>query len=553
MTARINTMPSEESDSLIEQRISTGRSERELEMPSMIWTVVCSVGFVAFGFLAYICHLKLVSPNLNVPEQNSTSAFVARASFCSLLGVSIWFAIDLALVISIIMLGRTDEKRRFSQITLTKNRWFIALVFTLGVLSLVVNVYDETVDLISQPTEPGTAEPNIKKAVEEAIVHSSEAQSITATTFIMRNLTRVLLACSTFLGILLVKTILVDGLNFKMLFKNYEARIQRNYEDTKLLEMLNRITGKRMTSDTEKWATFVFKTISPEKEFADLPTLEYFFGTGDARKILGRFDIGGGNKLTRDEFVLVYQEILNEERRINMGMTQKVSVVKKLDLILWCILVPIGVFTSMSMIGAIKDSTTIKGLTNFASFTNSIPAQMGVLVSSSFVFAPILGEVVKSLVFIFLVEAFDIGDRILVDGILHEVHDMGLLYTSFIVDKKISVIQNVKIMDKSIVNLRETKASRKSFEFTFSSSSDFKNKVESLKTEISKEIGANPKIYIGKFEVCGYRLEKNDCISVRIEVVFRVQNQNVKVLHAREDGFVMVLHGIFKDVGLALV
>lgn len=540
--ARIKNMPPEESDSAVETKVSG--TEEEYKAPSRFWIPFFLLLSGFFTFSAYVVHSVLIAPRLDVVSQSEGSALGMRALFCALLGMAIWFLVDLVLVYFAIALNRVGEKKDFLQITLIRNRWFINLVLTLLILSLMITVYDKMVETeirVNTARDPDSRRESLvfESALGNGLNKETEPQESTAT-FFMNNLARVLLATSVFLAIFLLKTILLNGLNFKMLFKNYENRIQRNYEDSQLLELLNRLTGRKMFSGTDRWAAFVFKTISPDKDEISLHNLEYFFGAEDAERILSRFDIARDGRLTQEGFVLVYQEIMNEEKRITMGMTQKLSVVSKLDLILSAILMPIGGFVAMSIMG------------NIAGFTDSIPTQLGVVVSSSFVFAPVLVELIRSLIFIFLVEAFDIGDKILIDGVLHEVHDMGLLYTSFVVNKNVSVIQNIKVMEKPIVNLREAAVLKRSLEYTFISSVEFKKKIDLLKTEIAREIGENPHAYAGKFEICKYELQKADAISMHIEVVFRLQNQNMKALRAREDAFVMFLHDVFGSLGMVL-
>lgn len=530
MRTKIDNIPLEESDSFIEKVNTSGK---ELRKPSKIWLPIYFSGFLISGILAFLCHYTMIAPKITLSGQNKPSALGARVLLCVLLGLSIWFIVHLVLLYFAIILGRANEKKGFLQITLIKNGWLMSLVASLLVLSFAMNIYDEMIEI------------GIKSQVDKAA--GDEDNTTTMATFLMENLVKILLATSTFLGIFLIKAVLLDGLNFKMLFKNYEARIQRNHEDFKILELLNRITGKKMHNDVDKWAVFVFKTISPSNDTVELRTLEYFFGTEDARRILDRFDVCANDKLTQENFVLVYQEIINEDKRINTGMTQKVSIVKKLDLILSSILIPIGLFVTAAIPnfkgGDATDSTGLMG---------SVPFQLSTFLSFSFIFGPIVADIAKSLVFVFLVEVFDIGDKVFLDGSLHEISDIGLMYTSLISNKRVSVIQNIRLMDKQIVNLREAKVFKTSFEFTFSDSSEFKKKIESLKKEISKELEANQRAYTGKFEICDYKLKGSGAIGVRIDVMFRLQNQNMKALRSREDAFVIAIHDIFKNLELEL-
>lgn len=536
----------EESDFFVEKKPSINTHANDPSPPSAIWILFYFLGSVISGILAYMSHHSLILPKLESNGNNQLSVVSERLLMCFLIGVMIWFVLELTLTYLSITLKKVGGKQGFLQSTLIKNGWFISLVLTLLVLSFIMGSYSRGLEIMGVE-EAGN--------VEEGAPQASNEDSLTSTndpsklkppakpeTFVMDKLSRILLAGSILLGIILTKTILMDRVNYRMLFENYEDRILKNYEDMKVLEQLNRITGKRMDpeQDIELWANSVFKAISPEKHVVDMQTLEYFFGTDYAQKIFERFDIYGDGRLTRNSFVLVYQDILNEEKRITMGMAQKITIVEKLDIVLSFILIPFGISAATPIV---EDEINL---------VNFIPIQFGTLFSLHVIFAPIVGEMFRSLVFIFLVKPFDVGDKVLIDGILHKVYDMGLLYTSFVVEKKVTVIPNTKIMNKTIVNLRKARTSQKQFEFTFSSALEFKEKAGELSAAIEKEVGSDPNVYTGKFSVYGYDLKKNSAIGIKIDVVFWIQNQDVKTLKMREDTFIMVLHGIFKDLGLAL-
>ncbi|KAM0672619.1 hypothetical protein OCOL_000350 [Ordospora colligata] len=482
------------------------------------------------------------------------SAVLSRLIFCALFGSMVFCLIRLILICLAIAMKRSDGKRGFVQITLIKHGMFMSIVTTLFVLSFVVETYNRRVSTTTFLNASSDPVPVLKEIVDMGVSDSELKQTLiseekangeqkppkTLAMFLTEDLAKILLASSVFFAILLSKAILMNGLNYKMLFKNYEFRINKNDEDIKILEQLNRATGKQMIANAEEWADEVFRLISPEGKAVDLQTLEYFFGTDDAKAIFNRFSIHPDGKLTKESFSLVYQGIINEEKRISRGLTQKVSIVKKLNLVLSAILIPVGVLAVMAILG------------NADSFAGSLPVQFSTIISLNFIFAPIISEVFKSLVFVFLVEAFDIGDKVFIEGVLHEVHDMGLLYTSFVVDKKITVIPNSKFMDKTIVNLREAKTSQKTFDFTFMNSPDLKEKIVKLKDEIEREVKSDSNAYTGKFNICEYVLKKNLTVGMKINVVFRIQNQNIKALRAREDAFVIALYGIVGSIGLLL-
>ncbi|ADM11233.1 uncharacterized protein Eint_030890 [Encephalitozoon intestinalis ATCC 50506] len=535
----------EESDFFVEKKPSGKRHVDDPSPPSSVWILIYLGGSIISGILAYICHYSFILSKIEPNGKAQPPLATEKLLLCLLIGIMIWFMLELILTYFSITLKKIDEKQRFLQSTLIRNGWLISLVLTLLILSFVMGSYNHGTEIIDGESARTGEEGNAELPKEETHPGesgSSSARLVETKTPFIDKLSRLLLASSMFLGIILAKTILMERINYKMLFENYEDRIQKNYEDMKMLEELNRITGKKMESDpdVESWGSLVFKTVSPEKDTVDIQTLEYFFGTDSARKIFERFDIYGDGRVTRSSFVLVYQDILNEDKRITMGMAQKVTIVEKLDIVLSCILIPFGI------------SATIPIVESEVNFVNFIPIQFGTLLSLNAIFASILTEMFRSLVFIFLVKTFDVGDKILIDGHLHKVYDMGLLYTSFVVDKKVTVIPNAKIMDKTIVNLRKARTSLKQFKFTFLNSLEFKDKMAELNSAIEKEVASDPNVYTGKFSVYGYDLKNNSSIGINIDVVFWIQNQDIKTLKAQEDAFLIVLYGFIRDLGLVL-
>jgi len=545
--------PIEESESCADSKHMSAPDIERIKPPFLPWIPAYLAGTVCTGLLTYVFHTHIAS-KIPLDSYPDLSAVISRFIFCALFGSMVFYLIRLVLACLAMAMKRSDPKREFMQITLIKHGMFMSFVATLFVLSFVVDAYNKRINATTLLNVSSDALPLLKEIVGISVEDNELKQTLiseekangdqkspkTLTMFITDDLAKILLASSAFLAVLLAKEILMNGLKYKMLFKNYEIRISKNDEDIKILEQLNRATGKQMIKDAEEWADEIFKLIYPESNAVDLQTLEYFFGTDDAKTIFNRFSIYPHGKLTRESFSLVYQGIINEEKRISRGIIQKASIIKKLNLVLSAILIPVGMLAAMTI------------LENTNSLARSLPVQFSTVISLNFIFAPIIADMFKSLVFVFLVEVFDIGDKVFIEGVLHEVHNMGLLYTSFVVDKKITVIPNSKFMDKTIVNLREAKTSQKTFEFTFMNSPDLKEKIIKLKDEIKKEVESDSNAYTGKFNICEYALKKSLTIGMKINVVFRVQNQNIKALRAREDAFVIALYGIVGSIGLLL-
>jgi small-conductance mechanosensitive channel len=174
------------------------------------------------------------------------------------------------------------------------------------------------------------------------------------------------------------------------------------------------------------------------------------------------------------------------------------------------------------------------------------------IISFNFVFGAVLGEGFRSIVFIFLVRPFDIGDRLMIDGKVHIVLDMGLLYSTFLINKEVHNIQNIRIMEKSIINYRKSTRSEKCYSFIFHLS-DFKTKREELRLRIQETLDRHPKVYMRDFDISNYECLQGERIRVEIRVVISIYYQNIKALRMNEDQLTVAISEILDDLKLRVL
>ncbi|KAK6089929.1 hypothetical protein P3W45_001132 [Vairimorpha bombi] len=261
------------------------------------------------------------------------------------------------------------------------------------------------------------------------------------------------------------------------------------------------------------------------------------FGPVETKRIYKLFDKNNDNSITALEFVSVYYGVIREKYFLNKALLQKNSLFDKLSMILSIICIPLGFFISISILGYAKH------------FSNLMSVISGVILSLSFIFSSVVGELFRSLIFIFLVRPYEAGDYLRIDGKIYIVNELGLLYSSFLVDSLITYVQNITLMSKNIVNYRLSDVEEKGYKYKFMMKM-FREKQSLLNKHIRDRLNKNTRIYMGKYDITNYKMLSDGFMEVEILIYFKINFQYIKGLTHNEDEFAFVLDDIFKIIGL---
>lgn len=315
---------------------------------------------------------------------------------------------------------------------------------------------------------------------------------------------------------ILLRIIMGEGSNYLLHLNNYYKKLNEIEDDMNILFIINSaVSGQKDNNiySSKKYIKLVFKTISPDLKPIDMHILRNFFNSSDTVTILNKFDIKKNNKIPLEQFVNVWSNIVSLKKSIKTIVEHKDNLLHKLDIIFMIILFPFGLFLIMSILGNTKHLTAI-----FTIIT-------GCFFSLSFVFGPVIGDLFKSIIFIFLVKPFEVGDIIEFDGLTYVVEEPGLMYSTLKHDSLMTMFHNNKIMDKNIINYRISEFIEKNYEFRFNIYF-YKNNINIIKQSIKKLLRKYSYTFEEKFFLNNIHLLDNNNIIVCIKVKAHLHSVN---------------------------
>lgn len=485
----------------------------------------CTLSIILATISVYI-HLIKVVPLTVDPEYDISDLFKFKILWSISLYLSIYFFFEFVILLVTKGMFTKEYKLNLISLILYRKSTIIKICASLFIFSCLLHWYEyvwipvKTNELLSNEPIDGTSQEKMSKSK-----------------YIVEHFSTIILSISVFFSIQMIKSIFMAVVEIKMYFSHYMNRIEQNEENTKVIEMLNNFTGTRMFNNLQTWGNFVFKTISPRSDTFNKKDCDKIFGTEKTKRIFKLFDTNNDNSITAMEFVSVYYGIIREKYFLNKALLQKNSLFDKLSMILSIICIPLGVFISISILGYAKY------------FSNLMSVISGVILSLSFIFSSVVGELFRSLIFIFLVRPYEAGDYLRIDGKIYIVNELGLLYSSFLVDSLITYVQNITLMSKNIINYRLSDVEEKRYKYKFKVNM-FREKQSSLNKHIRDVLNMNTRIYMGKYDITNYKMLSEGFLEVEILIYFKINFQYIKGLTHNEDEFAFVLDDIFKIIGL---
>ncbi|KAK4270545.1 hypothetical protein QN277_023568 [Acacia crassicarpa] len=167
-----------------------------------------------------------------------------------------------------------------------------------------------------------------------------------------------------------------------------------------------------------------------------------------------------------------------------------------------------------------------------------------------FVFQNMCKTVFESIIFVFLMHPFDVGDRCVIDRIQMIVEEMNILTTVFLrYDGEKIYYPNSVLLTKPISNFRRSPDMGDVVEFTVDASTSMDN-ITSLKKAIQTYIESKPKYWNPKHVVKVKEIENMDKMKMALSVRHTINYQNFGERNSRRSELLLELKKIFESLGI---
>ncbi|CAN0880642.1 Mechanosensitive ion channel protein 10 [Linum grandiflorum] len=167
-----------------------------------------------------------------------------------------------------------------------------------------------------------------------------------------------------------------------------------------------------------------------------------------------------------------------------------------------------------------------------------------------FMFQNTCKTIFESIIFVFVMHPFDVGDRCVIDNIHMIVEEMNILTTVFLrYDMEKIYYPNSVLISKPISNLRRSPDMGDSVEFTIDVSTSIDD-FNALKRAIQMYIESKPKYWSPKHVVLVKEIENVDKMKLVLGVQHTMNHQNYGEKSSRRSELVFELKKIFDNLGI---
>ncbi|XP_024042028.1 mechanosensitive ion channel protein 10 [Citrus clementina] len=156
----------------------------------------------------------------------------------------------------------------------------------------------------------------------------------------------------------------------------------------------------------------------------------------------------------------------------------------------------------------------------------------------------------ESIIFVFVMHPFDVGDRCVIDGVQVIVEEMNILTTIFLrYDMEKIYYPNSVLITKPISNFRRSPDMGDSVDFTIDVSTSV-DAINALKKAIQAYIESKPKYWNPKHTVLFKEIENVDKMKMAVCVSHTMNHQNYGEKSSRRSELVFELKKIFENLGI---
>ncbi|KAK9131346.1 hypothetical protein Sjap_011833 [Stephania japonica] len=167
-----------------------------------------------------------------------------------------------------------------------------------------------------------------------------------------------------------------------------------------------------------------------------------------------------------------------------------------------------------------------------------------------FIFGNTAKIVFESIIFVFVMHPFDVGDRCVIDGIQMTVEEINILTTIFLrYDNEKICMPNSVLATKSISNFYRSPSMGDSVEFSIDISTTLET-IGALKARIKKYIEDKPKHWNANHSVVVKDIVDLNALKMGLGVTHTISYQNMGEKTSRRSDLVMELKKIFEELSI---
>ncbi|KAK9911495.1 hypothetical protein M0R45_035403 [Rubus argutus] len=282
----------------------------------------------------------------------------------------------------------------------------------------------------------------------------------------------------------------------------------------------------------------IFKNVAkPGAKYIEEEDLLRFLKTDEIHTIFPLFEgaIETG-KITKSSFRnwVVYAYI--ERRALAHSLNETKTAVHQLHKLASAIVIVITTIVSLLVMGLAT--------------TKVIFLVTSQLLLVGFMFQNMCKTMFESIIFVFVMHPFDVGDRCVVDGIQMIVEEMNILSTVFLrYDNEKIYYPNAVLLTKPISNFRRSPDMGDGVDFTIDASTPVDD-VSALKKAIQSYIESKPKHWNPDHCVIVKDIENMDKMKMMLCVQHTMNHQNFGEKSVRRSELVFELNKIFQNLGI---
>lgn len=279
-----------------------------------------------------------------------------------------------------------------------------------------------------------------------------------------------------------------------------------------------------------------FKPV-PTKQTGLYLSPEDFENLFHSREMFPLFDFDKNNRVTKHEFIKRYVYLFEEREKLKRALQANAINMFKIQILITSLFVPFIIFILLAMSGqltSITESFTIAGLVVFP-FT--------------FAFKSVIEELFESVIFVFFIKPFDIGD-IFFTGAgpgseRYEVVSIGILYSDFFLDGRFITLKNTAFNKYRIFNLRKSEFITQIYKLDFDVDS-FLDREKELIEKLDDHFSDLPS---SSYKLGNYTIERNR-INVVLETKRVIPYQEIDTIEERHDTFIIYLKELLNEIGI---